>query len=242
MAFGLRSGTQFDFVIRAKNGAFVTIAGPGTEPPGIGPLAAAYEPTINNNDVVAFMGNRAETGAGVLFTGAGAALTTIAFDSLSVFYGINDLGRVAFFANPGAIQTGDGGPVTIIALGRSREARIRVYRRRSVDQRGRHGGVHGIPAIGSGRRFHGPDPEADAVLKEGDPLRDTFGVLLGTVTSVGIMREALNDSGQVAMAVRYRTPAAYPRSRSFVPTRRTVRPWRRTAASRHLKIPPLTAP
>jgi hypothetical protein len=205
VAFGLASATGiFDFVIRAKNGAFVTIAGPGTSPAGIGPLSMAYDPAINNNDVVAFMGNRADTGAGALFTGAGGALTTISFDSLSVFYGINDLGRVAFLANPGAIQTGDGGPVTTIA---ARTFEGGAYQ--SFDGGGASinaaGKVAFLASLPSGVRgvFTGPDPEADVVLQTGRPLYDSFGVLLGTVTSIGIMREAINESGQVAMAVGY---------------------------------------
>ena len=116
------------------------------------------------------MGNGADTGAGTLFTGAGGALTTISLDSLSMFNGIDDSGRVAFLANP-AVQTGDGGPVTTIAT-RTFEggAYQQFYRRRSVNQRGRQGGVHGLPAVRSGGVFTGPDPEADVVLKTGDPL------------------------------------------------------------------------
>ena len=206
VAFGLASatGTGFDFVIRAKNGAFVTIAGPGTSPAGIGPLSMAYEPTINNNDVVAFMGNDAVTGAGTLFTGAGGALTTISFDSLSVFYGINDLGRVAFLANPGAIQTGDGGPVTTIA---ARTFEGGLYHSftgggASINAAGKVAFMATLPS-GPAGVFTGPNPEADVVLMTGDPLIDSLGVVLGTVTDVVVTREAINDNGQVAMAVRY---------------------------------------
>ena len=46
--------------------------------------------------------------------------------------------------------------------------------------------------------FTGPNPETDVVLKVGDTMPG-----LGTVTSVGILREAINDSGQVAMVVGY---------------------------------------
>ena len=51
--------------------------------------------------------------------------------------------------------------------------------------------------------FTGPDPVADAVLKTGDVFRDSLGVLLGTVTGISIPREAINDSGQVAMLVGF---------------------------------------
>ena len=101
-------------MLRAKNGALVTIAGPGTSPAGIGPLSMAYEPSINNNDVVTFTGNRADTGAGVLFTGAGGALTTISFDNLSCSMASTTLAVWHFLATL-AVQTGDGGPVTTIA-------------------------------------------------------------------------------------------------------------------------------
>ena len=76
VVFGLRSGNSFDFVIRAKGGALDTIAGPGASPAST--LSMAYKPSINNNDVVTFMGNLEDTGAGVPFTGAGGALTVIA--------------------------------------------------------------------------------------------------------------------------------------------------------------------
>ncbi len=204
VAFGLASGPSFDFVIRAKNGAFVTIAGPGTSPEGFAPLSMAYDPAINNNDVVAFMGNRADTGAGALFTGAGGALTTISFDSLSSFYGINDLGRVAFFANPGAIQTGDGGPVTTIATLTAHGGAYTSFPAggASINVSGKVVFLAGLPS-GMMGVFTGPDPETDKVLKTDDLLIDSLGVVLGTVTGVGILREAINDSGQVAMGVGY---------------------------------------
>jgi hypothetical protein len=203
VAFGQASGNNFDKVILAKNGTFVTIAGPGTSPPGIEPLSMAYEPSINNNDVVTFMGNVADTGAGVLFTGAGGPLTIISFNSLGVFNGINDLGRVAFLANPGAIQTGDGGPVTTIATRTFEGGAYQSFGgEASINAAGKVAFLGWLPS-GEVGVFTGPDPETDKILKTGEPLHDSLGVLLGTVTGIGITREAINDSGQVAMAVAY---------------------------------------
>ena len=72
--------------------------------------------------------------------------------------------------------------------------------------------------------FTGPNPETDDILKTGDIIPG-----LGRVTNLSaITREALNDSGQVAMFVIYTKPAHWHRNApSFAPTRRTVRPWRR---------------
>ena len=202
VAFGLASGAPggFDFVIRAKNGAFVTIAGPGTSPTSVGSLTAAIEPSINNNDVVTFLG-QGQTTFG-LFTGAGGPVTTISLDNPSSFNGIDDSGRVAFVSNT-ALQTGDGGPVTTIA---TRTFEGGAYQQftgggASLSAAGRVAFMASLPS-GVDGVFTGPNPEADDVLKAGDVIPG-----LGRVTNLSISREAINDSGQVAMFVIYEDSA-----------------------------------
>ena len=62
------------------------------------------------------------------------------------------------------------------------------------------GKVAFMATLPSGRQgvFTGPDPDVDYVLRT-----DDFIPGLGTVTSVSIFREAINDSGQVAMTVTF---------------------------------------
>ena len=114
VAFVAASGNSFDHVIRAKNGALVTIAGPGTSPRASGRCRWRIEPSINNNDVVTFMGqggtpcghsSRVRAEHSPPFRSTVRACSTAS----------TTLGRVAFLANPLAVQTGDGGPVTTIA-------------------------------------------------------------------------------------------------------------------------------
>jgi Bacterial Ig domain len=201
VAFVASSGNSYDHVLRAKNGALITIAGPDTSTI-YGPLIGAYDPSINNNDVVAFVGVRADTGAGVLFTGAGGALTTISLDAPSIWNGIDDSGRVAFVAGSLAVQTGDGGPVTTIATRTYEGGTYDSFSQAAISDAGKVAFLAGLP-LGMVGVFTGPNPETDVVLKTGADPVFISGLGLVTVTSIGMMREAINDSGQVAMTVGY---------------------------------------
>lgn len=195
VAFMAASGNSYDFVVRAKNGTLVTIAGPGTSPTSVGTLTAAIEPSINNNDVVTFTG-QGETAFGI-FTGAGGAVTTISLDNPSIFNAVDDSGRVAFLANSSAVQTGDGGPVTTIATRTFDGGAYQSFQGSgaSISAAGMVAFLASLPSGASGV-FTGPDPEADVVLKTGDTIAG-----FGGVTGIGILHEAINDSGQIAMVV-----------------------------------------
>jgi Bacterial Ig domain len=205
VAFMAASANSYDHVMRAKNGTLVTIAGPGTTPTSVGTLVGANEPSINNNDVVTFLG-QGETAFGI-FTGSGGAVTTISLDNPSSFNSIDDSGRVAFLAGSSlAVQTGDGGPVTTIATRTFEGGTYEGFpgSGASISAGGRVAFMGSLP-FGVGV-FTGPDPGADVVLKTGDVIQLKNGDVFSdpvTVTGVFIMREAINDSGQVAMMVGY---------------------------------------
>jgi len=185
----------YDTVLRVSGGTRVTIAGPGTPTPSVGTLTGAFEPSINNNGVVTFTG-QGETNYGI-FTGSGGAVTTVHGTTQSTFNGIDDSGRVAFVDAGVAVRVGDGTTTTTIA-------EISPTGFQSFDGSGvaiSAGGRVAFTALpqSSGRGvFTGPDPVADAVLRTGDVIPGW-----GTVTGISIMREAINDSGQVAMTVSF---------------------------------------
>ena len=114
---GVTGSTGYDTVAVASGGGIVTIAGPGTATSSIGVLTAATEPAINNNGVVAFIG-QGVSNAG-LFTGSGGPLTTLTLSHFVTFIGINDLGRVAFPSNNTTVLMGDGGPLRTVVTERS---------------------------------------------------------------------------------------------------------------------------
>ena len=183
--------TGYDSVVVATGGSFLTVAGPGSFSPSIGTLTGAREPTLNNNGVVTFLGQGVSNFAH--FTGNGGALTTIVVGLSGSFNGINDLGRVAFLTNTGAVQIGDGGPLrtvvppgTLLGLGGTtaiNEASLVVFGAQLPS------GPHGV--------FIGPNPITDTVVKVGDVIPG-----FGTVITVGVGEEAINDLGQVAFVVR----------------------------------------
>jgi Bacterial Ig-like domain (group 3) len=196
VAFMAVTGTSgYDTVVVAHGGSFLTIAGPGSPTSSVGPLQFAIEPALNNNGVAAFVG-QGTSGVG-LFTGNGGALTTISRNNPNVFNGINDVGRVAFVGNSAAVQMGDGGPVRTVAS-------TSTYHSFSGE-----GPINGASLVAFWARlasgatgvFIGPDPTSDTVIKTGDVIPG-----LGTVTGVTLSEEAINDRGQVAIAVGY-TPA-----------------------------------
>lgn len=114
VAFMAASANSYDNVVRVKDGALVTIAGPGTATQSdVGTLTGALEPAINNNDLVTFLG-QGPLNYG-LFTGTGGSPTLIALGSASVVNGISDSGRVAFIAGGAEVRTSDGISETTVA-------------------------------------------------------------------------------------------------------------------------------
>ena len=195
VAFMAASGNSYDYVVRVANGTLVTIAGPGTSPTSVGTLVAALEPAINNHGVVTFMGQGVS--AYGIFTSAGGAVTTISLDNPSTFNGINDDGRVAFVgANSSAIQTGDGGPLTTIATPSDTGFQNVYWGGGAAINGGGQVAFMAVTQSGAIGVFTGPDPDTDVVLKTGDVIPG-----FGTVTGLSILREAINDSTQVAMTV-----------------------------------------
>jgi hypothetical protein len=148
-------------------------------------------PSLNNSGVVAFP----FTAPGMprtILTGSGGPLTPSA--SLFEMNGIciNNAGTVSFSAD--GVYTGSGGPLTRIVD----DSLFAFFLRTSINDRGGvafHGDLR-APGIGlniSGI-FTGPDPVADKVIAEGDPL---FGSTVeGPNINFGI--EALNNKGQIA--------------------------------------------
>lgn len=159
-------------------------------------LAGAY---LNDSGQLAFRGNL-DTGEQGIFVGDGTSLLTIA-DNLGMFSGfgsrffINDSGSVVFRAGLDAggvgIFVGDG--TTIIPIAKTSGAG------------GTFNGLNDPPMInnfgtvvfearlpsGIGGIFTGPDPIADKVISEGDPL---FG---STVNGV-LFSRGLNNLNQIA--------------------------------------------
>ena len=152
------SGNSYDHVLRAKNGALLTIAGPGTTTTSVvGMLVGAIEPSINHNDVVTFTG-QGETTFGI-FTGAGGTVTTISLDNPSTFNAIDNSGRVAFLANSIAVQTGDGGPVMTIATRTFEGGAYEQFSQATISAAGKVAFLADLP-LGVVGVFTGPDPEA----------------------------------------------------------------------------------
>ena len=193
VAFMARTTTTgYDSVVVASGGSFVTIAGPGSVTSDVGILTAAIEPALNNEGLVAFIGQGLSNYG--LFTGSGGALTAISLDQPSTFSGINDVGRAGFVANSGSVQIGDGGPIRTVAS-------VGIYSIFGSLAAINNASLVAFPAqLASGPTgvFIGPNPATDTVVKVGDVLPD-----LGTVIGAFITEEAINDHGQVALFVHY---------------------------------------
>jgi hypothetical protein len=183
----------YDSVFLVSGGTRVTIAGPGTATTSVGTLTSAIDPSINNNGVVTFTGQGA-TNFG-LFTGSGGALTTVSVANPSTSNAIDDSNRVAFVEGSAAVRVSDGNTVTTIA-----SVTATGYRSftggTSISAAGKVAFMATLQSSGTGV-FTGPDPDADAVLRTGTNEIPGY----GNVTGAFITREAINDSGQVAMLV-----------------------------------------
>jgi hypothetical protein len=194
VAFMAASADSYDHVIRVNDGVLVAIAGPGTPTQSdVGTLTGAIEPAINNAGVVTFLGQGLLSYG--LFTGTGGPPALISNDGPSAGNGISDAGRVAFIAAGYAVKTSDGVSETTVATVGAYQSLL----------------AGAVAASGSGRVaftaylpsgemgvFTGPDPNTDVVLKTGQVITG-----FGVVTSMFITREAINDSGQVAMTVHF---------------------------------------
>ena len=188
------SATSYDRVVRVKGDALVTIAGPGTVTQSdVGTLTGALNAAINNNDLVTFLGQGLR-GYG-LFTGTGGSPTPISLDTPSINNGISDAGRVAFVAAGAAVKTSDGVLETTVATVGAYQTLFQGAVAASAS--GRVAFVAQLPTGETGV-FTGPDPNSDVVLKTGQEIAG-----FGVVTSMSITREAINDSGQVAMIVNF---------------------------------------
>jgi hypothetical protein len=155
-------------------------------------------PSINNRGTAAFLATFDDAGGAGIFMGDGGPTIAIADTSgpFSFFNGppaINDRGTVAFTAG---LKSGRSG--VFIANGGSPVA--------IADDSGPFRSFDATPSINNGGAvaffafldtgtyglFVGADPMNDRVIALGDPL---FG---STVTSLGGLRAALNDTGEVA--------------------------------------------
>ena len=192
VAFMAASADSYDHVVRVKDGVLVTIAGPGTVTQSdVGTLTSAIEPAINNSGVVTFLG-QGVLGYG-LFTGTGGLPALISADGPSAANGISDAGRVAFIAAGYAVKTSDGVSEATIAT-------VGAYQSLLTAATSASGRVAFTAYLASGEMgvFTGPDPNTDVVLKTGQVIAG-----FGVVRSMFINRDAINDSGQVAMTVHF---------------------------------------
>jgi hypothetical protein len=181
-----------DTVAVAQGGAFTTIAGPGTPAPTGGALSHATTPVLNNSGVIKFVGSLVGGGAGI-FAGSGGPLTTIALNSTSYLAGINDLGRAAFVVTGDSVRWGDGGPPMIVASSAT-------YQFDGIASINNASVVAFQARLGSSPTgiFIGPNPATDTVIKSGDVIPG-----VGTVATVAMSREAINDAGQVAFTAYF---------------------------------------
>jgi hypothetical protein len=194
VAFGAYTTAAANIVAVAQGGAITTIAGPGTPMSTTGVLSQATEPAINNSGVVRFTGSILGGGSGI-FAGSGGPVTTIALNSTTPFGGINDLGRTAFVDfNSVSVRWGDGGPQMTVASSPAYQTFNNIA---SIN----NATVVAFEVLLAGSPtgiFIGPNPATDAVIKAGDVIPG-----VGTVASVGMSKEAINDAGQVAFAAYF---------------------------------------
>jgi hypothetical protein len=190
-------GGSYNTVVRADTGgAFTTIAKPGDSAPGVGTIFQAFEPALNNVGQVEFFVNTVE-GVPAIYRGTGAALTRITSGgAINSFNGINDSGRVAFAITSVGIKSGTGGALTTIAAASAsffpsssvvaiNNANVAAFE--ATDLTTNKKGIY----VGDG-------VATELVIQSGDVIAG-----LGTVTSVFISEEAINDSGQVAFVLLY---------------------------------------
>jgi uncharacterized repeat protein (TIGR01451 family) len=169
------------------------VAGPGSVIPGHGTLFGAQ---LNDTNA-----------AGVLFTGGagsnlgliywnGTSYTLIAPRVSSGSNSINDLG-VATWETDGRLLKGSGGTPTVVAsaLAGGGYQDISVQ---AISDAGQVVFLARAPSATFYGVYSGPNPVADKILGPGDIVPG-----LGTVRGVNMGTMAINDAGQIAMAVLY---------------------------------------
>jgi hypothetical protein len=163
-----------------------------------GPFSSFGHPALNASGTVAFFAGL-DTGGSGIFTSSGGPTTTL-YDSSGPFSGfgtglaLNASGTVAFFAaldvGGAGIFTGSGGPTATIA---DTNGPFSSFGEPNLNDLGTVAFIAGLDIGGFGI-FTGPDPNLDAVIRDGDPL---FG---STVNALGVINSPfLNNAGQLAL-------------------------------------------
>jgi hypothetical protein len=189
----LAGQTGDSIIIHESSGAFEQIAGPGTVITGLGTLNGTSQPIINGTGTVLFYAS-GDLGGGLVYS-AGAS-PTIVTNSAVGYTGFNNLNTASFDTGSlGSVYKGNGGtPILIAAAGAG--GLVTLGDISSIND----AGTVAFLADGSTGRgiFTGPDAVADRIIGVGDSIPG-----LGTVTSVDIGSEAINNHGQIAFVVGY---------------------------------------
>ena len=161
-------------------------------------------PTINNAGDIAFEAWTDPDAVPGIFVSTGSGFTTIAAPDPNVNPGapsFNDAGTVVFhriFNDRGGeeLVSGNGGPLTVIA---DTDGPFASLGTPALNNDGDVAFVADLDSGGSGV-FLGPDPVADKVIATGDVLDGS------PVAGVVLCQEGLNDSGELAIQVRFGDP------------------------------------
>jgi hypothetical protein len=132
-----------------------------------------------------------------VFAGNGGPLTTIALNSATYLAGINDLGRAPFVVVAGdgaSVRWGDGGPPMTVASSATYQQFLGAASINNATVVAFHARLGSSPT----GIFIGPNPATDTVIKSGDVIPG-----VGTVSTVDMGEEAINDAGQVAFAAYF---------------------------------------
>lgn len=188
------AGQSGDAIVRESGGTFTTIAAPGTVDPTFGTLVSTAQPIINSNGTVSLSasGNLA---SGLAY-GSGGPLTPVSTSAGSILNGFNNLNTASFDTGPfGSVYSGNGGTPTLIATAGSGGI-VSLVGISSINDAGT---VVFLADSSTGRGiFTGPDAVAERVIGVGDSIPG-----LGTVTTIDIGPEAINNNGQIAFVVGY---------------------------------------
>ncbi len=193
---------------RLNSGLYTSNGGPITTIlDGLNGESAFFEgfAGINDSGTVGFMMREYEIGVGgpwIIYTGDGGPLTRVAdsndYGNMRLGESINNSGTVIFSGyeqatSKSGIFTSNGGPITPLELGTG----LTWNGDGDAMAINNHGDVAFIGQNREGNSlprgiYTGPDPVADRVIREGDPL---FG---STVTLLFYERLVLNDRGSIA--------------------------------------------
>ncbi len=194
----LDAGGQGNFI--STGGVITPIAVPG------GPFTSINSPpALNDAGTIAFIAGLSSGGQGIVVSDG--TTTTILLDTTGPFSGfsgiaVNDTGTVAALASLGpgeqAIITTDGTTTTVVVDNISGPF-SNLGGSFSINNAGTVA-FNAILDTGDFGIFIGPDPIADKVIGNGDPL---FG---STVTSLGFRNGGLNNPGQIAFFALFADP------------------------------------